>query len=126
MDLKFVSSMKLNLFVAAGIFGLAAAPAYAGEGFAMAGKVVSVDGKVLIRQDDSAGGTAVALKPGAQVRQGDVINTSSDGKVKLLLEDKTILILGPRRYLKSRNLIQNTAAIAMWIFRCPMGRSVLR
>lgn len=64
-----------------------------------AGKVVAVAGRVLIRQD-SGSGAATPLKPGDVVREGDVLNTSSDGKAKLLLEDKTILDLGPSALFK--------------------------
>jgi hypothetical protein len=67
-------------------------------GTAMAGKVVSVDGKVLIRQDGSSGGGF--MKPGIEVKEGDVINTASDGKAKILLQDKTILDIGPSALFK--------------------------
>jgi hypothetical protein len=70
------------------------------DGTAMAGKVVSVEGRVLMRQDGSAGGALNGLKPGDVVKEGDVINTSSNGKVKLLLEDHTILDLGPSALFK--------------------------
>src|SRR4051794_3578378 len=81
--------------------------ARAAEASATAGKVVSIDGKVLIRQDDGQS-AAVDLKPGDQVKEGDVINTSSNGKVKLLLEDKTILDLGPSALFKVQKFKSNS------------------
>jgi hypothetical protein len=99
MDRKTVSNRRSFLFFtttgAASLFvaSLSSLSANAAMQTAQAGKVVSVEGRVLIRQDGPNAGL-VALKPGAQVREGDVINTASDGKVKLLLEDKTILDLG--------------------------------
>ena len=61
----------------------------------IAGEVVSVSGKVFIRADGQS--TAGVLKPakgGDSLYAGDVVNTSSDGQVKLLLKDKTIVDLG--------------------------------
>src|SRR5690606_12059856 len=67
--------------------------AFAAEG-PLAGHVVSVSGSVLLRKDGKEAGAPHQLKPGDQVRQGDVINTSSDGKAKLLLQDRTIVDVG--------------------------------
>ena len=68
-----------------------------------AGEVVSVSGTVLVRQDAAATGrspASIQLKPGNNVFQGDVINTSSDGAVKILLKDKTIVDLGASAVFK--------------------------
>jgi hypothetical protein len=60
-----------------------------------AGEVVSVHGTVLVRQDGDNGKKApIALQPGNNLYPGDVVNTSSDGAVKILLKDKTIVDLG--------------------------------
>lgn len=61
----------------------------------LAGHVVSVSGTVLLRQDQKNDpGKARQLKPGDSIFEGDVINTSSDGKAKLLMQDRTILDVG--------------------------------
>lgn len=65
-----------------------------------AGKAVSVSGKVLIRKDGEAESTARKLRPGDIVHVGEVINTSSDGKTKIMLEDKTIIDLGSSALFK--------------------------
>jgi hypothetical protein len=106
MDRNSVSGRKLVLWLAGtalvGAGYLAANPfvALAAESVAKAGKVVSVEGNVLVRQDGLAGGKAQAMKPGFVVKEGDVINTASDGKAKILLEDKTILDIGPSALFK--------------------------
>jgi len=79
------------------------APAGAAEadGRQIAGEVVSVSGKVFIRQDGrAASGPLAAAKGGDALRAGDIVNTSSDGQVKLLLKDKTVVDLGPSALFK--------------------------
>lgn len=62
----------------------------------VAGQVVSVTGKALFRSGNEASDAkGQTLKVGDVIRQGDVINTSSSGSVKLLLQDKSILDIGP-------------------------------
>lgn len=79
----------------------------ANAGVAMAGKVVSVEGNVLVRQDGNSGGRAQAMRPGLDVKEGDVINTASDGKAKIMLEDKTILDIGPSALFKVEKYAAN-------------------
>ncbi|MBU6376102.1 MAG: FecR domain-containing protein, partial [Bdellovibrionales bacterium] len=62
----------------------------------LAGRMVSVTGKVMIRQE--AGSHSKNLRPaqpGKEVFVGDVISTPSDGRVKILLQDRSILDIGP-------------------------------
>lgn len=61
----------------------------------LAGRVVSTTGQVLVRSDSGAAGAAKPLRPGSAIFSGQVINTASDGTAKILLEDKTILDIGP-------------------------------
>lgn len=113
MDRNSVSGKKLVLWVAgtAVITGLGtghlifATAAHAG--IAMAGRVVSVEGNVLVRQDGNVGGKAQAMRPGLEVREGDVINTASDGKAKIMLEDKTILDIGSSALFKVEKFAAN-------------------
>ena len=68
---------------------------------APAGNIVSVTGKVMIRYD--LGGTAKNLRPalpGKEVYVGDILSTPSDGRVKLLLRDRSIMDLGPSSLFK--------------------------
>ncbi len=68
-----------------------------------AGEVVSVQGTVLIRQDDqdkSKNEKSIQLQAGNNVFAGDLINTGSNGSVKILLKDKTIVDLGPSSLFK--------------------------
>ncbi len=62
------------------------------------GDVVSVQGKVLVREDGKKSGAAAAagtLRPGDMIFKGQVINTASNSRVKILLRDKSIVDLGP-------------------------------
>ncbi len=104
MDWKFVSGNRPSVFIFI-ISALLSGSASAAEVMktALAGKAVSVEGRVLIRQErdvKTAAAAAKQLVPGDLVKEGDVINTSSDGKAKLMLEDKTILDLGPSALFK--------------------------
>src|SRR4051812_21941295 len=65
-----------------------------------AGKAVSVSGKVLVRNENSGKVETKFLKPGDDVDGGTVINTDSVGAVKLLLNDKSIIDLGPSTLFK--------------------------
>ena len=102
MDRKYVSGRKLILGMAGtAVFAAAhllTSPQSFADGSVMAGKVVSVEGNVLMRQDGTAGGKAQVMRAGAIIKEGDVINTASDGKAKIMLEDKTIrrVIVPPR------------------------------
>jgi hypothetical protein len=59
-----------------------------------AGEVVSLQGKVLLRHVvKGKTDETLTLKAGNNIYPGDVINTGSDGAVKILLKDKTIVDL---------------------------------
>ncbi|MBS1958178.1 MAG: FecR domain-containing protein [Bdellovibrionales bacterium] len=68
----------------------------------VAGEVVSVHGVVYVRQDVARGQApaSIQIKPGQNVFQADVINTGSDGAIKILLKDKSIIDLGPSSSFK--------------------------
>lgn len=67
----------------------------------VAGEVVSVHGTAYVRQDGATQlQKPIALKPAQNVYAGDVINTSSDGAVKILLKDKSIVDLGASSLFK--------------------------
>jgi|GEM_PF-3559244 len=59
----------------------------------VAGKVVGAKGQVLIRSESDALANTRTLKNSDEVRAGDVINTSNDGTVRLLMSDQTIVDL---------------------------------
>jgi hypothetical protein len=65
-----------------------------------AGTVVTTSGEVLAKAPSPPGPgktkvTSRVLKPGDQIREGETISTGSEGKVKILLADKTIIDLNP-------------------------------
>jgi hypothetical protein len=75
----------------------------------VAGDIVSVRGTVFIRQDRSTGRMPASppkAVPGEMVYSGDVINTSSDGGVKILMKDKTIVDIGPSTLFKLDEYMQ--------------------
>lgn len=72
-----------------------------GENSPPIGEISNIEGVVLIRKDNQSGKTQVTpAKVGSPVSEGDIINTASDGKVKILLADKSILDLGPSTLFK--------------------------
>src|SRR4051812_10266182 len=100
---------KLNvMLLAAGVL-LASSqkPAWAVDS---AGRVVSVSGNAVVRADETGKGSprdcakgatcprermnSLTLRPGDTLYEGDVINTASNGSVKMLLADRTIVDLG--------------------------------
>lgn len=82
--------------VAATVTSMTLSFAHGAESHPLAGHVVSISGTVLLRQDvkNESAAQAKQLKPGDKIFEGDVINTSSDGKAKLLMADRTILDVG--------------------------------
>ena len=75
----------------------------------LAGDIVSVKGTVFIRQDKSTGRQPASPPkaiPGEKVYAGDVINTSSDGGVKILMKDKTIVDIGASTLFKLDEYLQ--------------------
>jgi hypothetical protein len=77
-----------------------------------AGEVVTIKGTVLVRQDsdDAKAKAPIALKPGYNLYAGDVVNTASDGAVKILLKDKTIIDLGGSALFKVAQFKANEGA----------------
>jgi len=65
----------------------------------VAGRVVASQGEAKVRNDLKKKGLT-DLKVGDRLYKGDVVNTSSDGAVKLLMSDKTILDIGPSSLFK--------------------------
>ncbi|MBC7386706.1 MAG: FecR domain-containing protein [Cryobacterium sp.] len=63
-------------------------------------RAVSVTGKVLVRADNTTGGQMNFLKPGDKLFKGSIVNTGSDGAVKLLMTDRTIIDLGASSLFK--------------------------
>lgn len=63
-------------------------------------RAVSVSGKVLVRGEGTGSVQMTFLKPGDKLGKGTIINTSSNGAVKLLMTDRTILDLGPSSLFK--------------------------
>ncbi|HAR42414.1 MAG TPA: hypothetical protein DCS07_07245 [Bdellovibrionales bacterium] len=66
----------------------------------IAGEVVSVDGSVFIRPDGRVAGKLKPAAPGDAISAGDVVNTPSNGRVKILMKDKSIVDLGPSALFK--------------------------
>jgi hypothetical protein len=66
------------------------------------GKVVSMQGKVVARVEGTIAGLARLryLKSGDSVYKKDLINTSSDGSVKILFNDESIMDVGPSSLFK--------------------------
>lgn len=64
------------------------------------GQAVSVAGKVLVRGDTTGGNQMNFLKPGDKLYKGTIVNTGSNGAVKLLMTDRTIVDIGPSSLFK--------------------------
>lgn len=63
-------------------------------------RTVSVTGKVLVRVEGSGNVQMNFLKAGDKLYKGAIVNTGSNGAVKLLMTDRTILDLGPSTLFK--------------------------
>ncbi|UFS69329.1 FecR domain-containing protein [Geomonas sp. RF6] len=72
------------------------------------GVVKSAAGKVLVMR----GGSAIGVSQNDKLYRGDVVETASDGKAGLVLEDDTMISLGPRSRI----------AIEEFIFHPEQGR----
>lgn len=92
-------------------------------GSEVAGEVVSTSGRTFIRQDGLGNNkdTLKPAKPGDMVRANDVVNTSSDGKIKILLKDKTVIDLGPSALLKIEKYVQNSGKDRQVEMNLPYG-----
>lgn len=66
----------------------------------LSGKAVNVSGRVLVRNEDASQPDLKLLKSGDTITEGTVLNTSSVGNAKLLLNDKTVLDIGPSTLFK--------------------------
>jgi hypothetical protein len=64
-----------------------------------AGDIVSINGTVLLRSDIAEAKTRTA-KAGDVIYTKDIINTGSDGHIKVLMKDKSIIDLGPSALFK--------------------------
>jgi hypothetical protein len=101
-----ITMWNVSLFAIGTIF-LILQPAFARE---IAGEIVSVSGIAFIRPDKSTGAQPASppkAKPGDNVYVGDVINTSSEGAVKILMRDKSIVDLGASSLFKVDEYIHN-------------------
>lgn len=77
----------------------------------VAGEVVSVEGTVFIRPDGKNSAIQPkSARPGDRVYAGYVVNTSSNGKIKLLMKDKSILDLGPSALFKVDHFKSNSGS----------------
>ena len=91
-----------NAIFAGGIILLTAWSVSADQGV---GKIVSVTGQVMARIEKKDQGRKSVpqvrvLKPGDSVFREDVINTGSEGSVKILFSDQSIMDLGPSSLFK--------------------------
>lgn len=68
----------------------------------IAGKVISVSGVVLIRSGESPDAKSQVLKAGTFFRSSDILITSSNGFVKLLFQDRSIIDVGPSTLFEVR------------------------
>lgn len=99
--MRYVSSRALSLTLLSCLALTSIQSLYAAEKQEVAGEVVSVKGMVFIRQDGRASsGAPRAAQPGDVLRANDLINTASNGSVKLLMKDKTIVDLGASALFK--------------------------
>ena len=81
---------------------------YAADSPTLAGEVVSVQGVAFVRPDGAGSGKAIQpAKPGDQVHANDVVNTASNGSIKILLKDKSIVDLGPAALFKLNKFVAN-------------------
>lgn len=65
-----------------------------------AGKVVTVNGLVLLRNENDPNSKGKPVQVGDEFEEGAIINSSSGGSAKLLMSDRTIIDLGPSTLFK--------------------------
>lgn len=87
----------MNLFLLSLVFLVFSPTISADE---QAGEVVSVSNRVLVRNASQPEGGVRVLKVGNSVFRGDVINTSSNSSLKLLMKDQSIVDLGASTLFK--------------------------
>jgi hypothetical protein len=92
-------SIFLSVLLVVGGLAVGTPTAHAAEDYIA--RAVSVSGKVLARSESVDGAIRMTfLKPGDKLYQGSIVNTGSNGAVKLLMTDRTILDLGPSSLFK--------------------------
>jgi hypothetical protein len=64
------------------------------------GRVVSLAGKVLIRNERDKDSVARQMKVGDSIHEGEIVNTSSNGSAKFLLTDHSIVDVGASTLFK--------------------------
>ena len=104
--MQYVGRVPLGMLIIALIF--VSARAFGGEA---AGEVVSVQGSVFVRPDGrKAGHELKPAKAGDSVYAGDVVNTPSNGKIKILMKDKSIIDLGSSALFKVEHFSGNSGS----------------
>jgi len=105
-QMQYVGRVPLGMLIIALIF--VSARAFGGEA---AGEVVSVQGSVFVRPDGrKAGHELKPAKAGDSVYAGDVVNTPSNGKIKILMKDKSIIDLGSSALFKVEHFSGNSGS----------------
>lgn len=90
---------------------LASPAASLAETSVVVGHIVNVAGKVRIRKDGSKDTKDIRVaRAGDVVMVGDIINTPSDGMIKLLMKDKSLMDLGPSSLFKVNSFQANGGA----------------
>ena len=75
----------------------------------LAGEIVSVAGTAFVRADGrQSKKEPVPAKAGDKVYSGDVINTGSTGQIKVLMQDKSVVDLGPSALFKIDQFTPNS------------------
>jgi hypothetical protein len=100
--IPFIVISFSSLLISVGLAPAPSAWADASDASALAGEIVVVQGKVMIRSEKDGPGSGVSrvAEAGGAVYPDDVVNTSSESKIKILLKDKSIIDLGPSSLFK--------------------------
>lgn len=110
-NLKVVRMKRIEKILGAFATLAFAATAQAADPRAIAGEIVSVEGTVFVRPDKSGATKELKpAKPGQNVYAGDVVNSSSNGKIKILMKDKSVIDVGPSALFKVDQFKQNGGA----------------
>jgi hypothetical protein len=92
------------------IFAFSVIPSIAFAADDFVAQAVSVSGKVLVRGEGTGTVQMTFLKPGDKLYKGSILNTGSNGAVKLLMTDRTIVDLGPSSLFKVNDYALNNVA----------------
>lgn len=87
----------LSLLIVYGLAIVAALPVSAQPKVAEIGTVISVEGTVTI--ESASEPAPVEVRQGDVVRSGDRLQTGEDGRVRVVMKDQSILVLGPKTTL---------------------------